>query len=363
MIGKEWKQVTEQDLKRTVMHIMETYGENGKDTNYSHVLKMSLRVIVRFVETGSRNKPEDGEVKNVKFLKLRPPKDKLTREDLPTDEEIQKILDACANSTRDKAMFSVHAEAGTRAGELLGMRIKDVTVDGWGAIIKVDGKTGVRPIRIVKSVSYLIKWINAHPFREDLEHPLWIYIDQNTTFGNPINYAGLNCILQKRIRQAGIKKRITLHLFRHKEITDMASDLTEAESRMRHGWSDSSLMPAKYTHLNQEGLDKKVLRIMGVQKPEETKESLRECVYCKMRYPLGVKFCETCSRPLDVTDAIRMEKEHEDKMKSMMNEMFRQEYANKSVENVNEQLEKENLEQQKEIKTLKEIILKSGVQK
>ena len=72
---------------------------------------------------------------------------------MPTNEEVQKILSACADSSRDKAMISVHAEAGTRIGELLGMKIKDFVLDNHGGIIKVDGKTGVRPIRNCKICS------------------------------------------------------------------------------------------------------------------------------------------------------------------------------------------------------------------
>ena len=107
----------------------------------------------------------------IRFITLKKPKDKLTREDLPTDEELQKILSTCADSSRDKAMLSVHAEAGTRIGELLGMKIRDFTMDKNGGIIKVDGKTGVRPIRMVKSVPYLTRWLNDHPYKDNHESP------------------------------------------------------------------------------------------------------------------------------------------------------------------------------------------------
>lgn len=40
-------------------------------------------------------------------------------------------------------------------------------------MIKVDGKTGVRPIRIVKSVPYLTRWLNDHPDKDDHTSPLW----------------------------------------------------------------------------------------------------------------------------------------------------------------------------------------------
>lgn len=158
-LQKDWIDITEKDIRALVANIMIKHGENGKETGYTFVLKMSIRSIVRFVKLGSRNKPKDGELQILKFIKSKKPKDKLTREDLPTNAEVQKILAVCSDSSRDKAMISVHAEAGTRIGELLGMKIKDFTIDKNGGMIKVDGKTGVRPIRIVKSVPHLTRWV------------------------------------------------------------------------------------------------------------------------------------------------------------------------------------------------------------
>jgi len=356
MVQKNWRDVTEKDLRSLVANLMIKHGENGKETVYTFVLKVSIRAIIRFVKLGSRSKPEDGELSMLKFIKSKKPKDKLTREDLPTDEEVQKILSACADSSRDKAMISVHAEAGTRIGELLGMKIRDFTIDNNGGIIKVDGKTGVRPIRIVKSVPYLTRWLNDHPYKDNHESPLWIYINASDTFGEPINYAGFNSILQKRVRQARITKRISSHLFRHKEITDLATKLTESESRMRHGWEKTSLMPSKYTHLNQDDLDDKMLQIMGVKKPEIKEESLRECVFCKISYPVETRFCDACSRPLDVVDALQMEKESEERTKSLVYELMRKERAKKSTDQKNIVQEKKLKEQQEKIKQLEEII-------
>ena len=348
MLQKDWIGVTEKDLRELVSQIMIRHGENGKETGYTFGLKISIKSIIRFVKLGSRNKPEDGELSMIKFIKPKKPKDKLTREDLPTDEELQKILSACADSSRDKAMISVHAEAGTRVGELLGLKIKDFTLDKFGGIIKVDGKTGVRSIRIVKSVPSLTRWLNDHPDKDNRDSPLWVYISLSSTFGEPINYAGFNNILHKRIRQAGITKRIYSHLFRHKEITDLANKLTETESRMRHGWEKSSLMPSRYSHLNQEDLDEKMLGIMGVKTPKEEKESLPECAYCKIRYPVETRFCDTCSRPLNIADALEMEKEQEERTRSLILETMRQEHSyksksaqtNKMQNTINEQSEK-----------------------
>ena len=359
MLDNDWKESVENDYRSIVSKIMIKHGNNGKETGYSHALKISLRSIVRFLSTNSRKKPETGEVSTIKFLTLIKPKDTLTREDLPTDEEVKKLILACADSARDKAMLSVHAEAGTRIGELLGMSIKDVTIDKYGAIIKVDGKTGVRPIRIVNSVPHLTKWINNHPFKDDKDYSLWIYINAHDTFGTQINYAGFNVILKKRLRQAGITKRITSHMFRHKEITDLASTLTESESRMRHGWEKSSNMPSRYTHLNQEDLDDKMLKIKGVKKQDpQTKETPRNCVYCNVLHPIDSEYCEVCSRPLDVAVAIRMEKEQEESTKALIQETLRQENSRHSIDKRSQKLQEQIQIQSSEIEQLKQQVKK-----
>lgn len=358
ILQKDWTDVTESDLRAVVAQIMTKYGKNGKESGYSRVLKISLKAIVRFAKLNTRNKPEDGEYFMIKFIKIKKVEDKLTREDLPTDKELQKILAVCADSSRDKAMISVHAEAGTRINEVLGMKIKDFTIDKFGGVIKVDGKTGVRPIRIVKSVPYLTKWLNDHPYKDEHDSPLWIYIRNSDSFGKPMNYYGFNAILQKRVRQAGITKRISSHLFRHKEITDLANRLTESESRMRHGWEKSSLMPTRYSHLNQDDLDEKMLGIMGVKKPVEKVNSLKECSFCNVSYPLETRFCDSCSRPLDSIDAIQMEQEQEERTKSLILETLRQEHSNKSKRLVNKKLEEENLAKEKEIEQLKKLLSK-----
>lgn len=358
ILQKDWVDVTEEDLRELVAQIMIKHGENGKESGYSRVLKISLKSVVRFVKLGSRSKPEDGELPMLKFIKSKKIQDKLTREDLPTDEEVQKILAVCADSSRDKAMFAVHAEAGTRIGELLGMKIKDFTLDKNGGVIKVDGKTGVRPIRIVKSVPYLTRWLNDHPNKDDHNNPLWVYVRNSDSFGKPMNYAGFNRILKKRVRQAGITKRISSHLFRHKEITDLAGKLTESESRMRHGWERTSLMPSKYTHLNQEDLDDKMLVIMGVNTEKQKENELRECIYCKIRYPIETRFCDICSRPLDVSDAIQIEKEQEERTKALIMETLRQEHSNKSKSIESTQMKNTIDEQTKEIQELKQLVQK-----
>ena len=353
----DWKNITERDIKRIVGIIMEKHSDNGQESNYTFDLKKSLRSIVRFALTGTRNIPEIGELAILRCVKGKTPKDKLSREDLPTEQDVQKLLAVCADSPRDKALLAVHNEAGTRIGEILTMKIKHVQLDEYGANLLVDGKTGARKIRIVLSVPYLTKWINVHPTKEDPESPLWIYISKANSFNQPMTYAGFNNILRKRVKQSGLTKRIHSHIFRHKEITEMASKLTEAESRMRHGWGRSSPMPARYTHLNQEDLDNKILQMKGVKKEQVREElELRECVYCKVKHAVDAKYCDICSRPLDVAYAIQMEKEQDERTRALIMETLRQEHSNKSKSIQSNQMQNTIKDQSKEIQELKQLV-------
>ncbi len=357
MYGGNWKEITEKDIKNIVGTIMEDHSDNGKESNYTFDLKKSLRAVVRFALTNTRNIPEEGELSILRCVRGKTPMDKLSREDLPTKQEVQRLLDVCADSPRDKALLAIHDEAGTRIGEVLTLKIKHVQIDQYGANLLVDGKSGARKIRIVLSVPYLTKWINVHPMKDDPESPLWIYISKANSFGKPMTYAGFNNILRKRVKQSGLTKRIHSHIFRHKEITEMATKLTEAESRMRHGWGRSSPMPARYTHLNQEDLDNKILQIKGVKKEEVLEElGLRECAYCKIKHAIDAKFCEICSRPLDVIESMRMEKESEEKHRSLIYEILRKEYAKKSKDKENIVKENKIKDQDNRIRQLEELL-------
>ena len=328
--NKDWEDATKEDIQHIVYEIMKNHSdESGKETNYSADLKKSIRPIVRFAKTGSTEMPEDGELSILRVIKLKTPVEHLKREDLPTKEDIDKLLAVCSDSIRDKALIAVHADAGTRIGELLSLRLKHITIDNLGGLISVDGKTGVRQIRIVSSVPYLVKWLNAHPDKDNPEAPLCIYNQRKKSLGKPMTYEGFKKMLNKRCRQAKISKRITTHLFRHAEATGMASKLTEAEMRLRYGWGKTSHMPSRYTHLNPADLDNKILRLNGMlPKEEEPEPALKQCNWCNLPQASDAKHCENCGKPLDVKDAINVEKEDQEKQIALMREIARQEHAN-----------------------------------
>jgi integrase len=263
-INKNWTCVTKSDLDRLVREVMDQYGDvNGDETETSRDFKKILKIFYRWFKLGSRDHKQVGDPQETKGIRLKRPKDKITRENLVTEEDRTKLLHACAENLRDRAFIDVHLEAGTRPGEILSLQLKHVEFDKIGARIHVDGKTGARPIRLVRSVPNLIQWIKAHPFGDDLNSPLWIALDSKN-YGKPMTYPASKAMISKRCRMAKIPKRMNLKLFRHSAAIYMAKILTDAEMKKRHGWSRTSNMPARYVHLVDSDVEEKILAHYGL---------------------------------------------------------------------------------------------------
>lgn len=116
------------------------------------------------------------------------------------------------------------------------MKIKHVKFDKYGTVIHVDGKTGARPIRLIRSTPNLAQWLAVHPFKDNPDVPLWV-ITQKNYFGRPFTYATARKLIKDRCEQANLPKRLYLNLFRHSEATESAKFMTEAQMKMRHGWT------------------------------------------------------------------------------------------------------------------------------
>ena len=97
--------------------------------------------------------------------------------------------------------MDVHSEAGTRSGEILSLQLKHVEFDNIGARIHVDGKTGVRPIRLIKSSPNLAAWCRAHPSYDNPESPLWILLDKKN-YGKPMTYVAAKAMVDRSCRMA-----------------------------------------------------------------------------------------------------------------------------------------------------------------
>lgn len=250
---------------------------------------------------------------NVKWIKttLKKQNHKLPT-DLPTKEEIKAMAEAAINPA-DKAFIMVLYESACRVGELLNLKIKDVSSDQYGCVIMVDGKTGMRRIRLIDSSPDLILWLNNYPEKNKRASPVFIQtLNNNNQYGKEHNHHTANHLLKRMAKRAGITKRIHPHLFRHSRLTELARDFSESELKIMAGWTGSSNMAGVYVHLSGGDIEKKILEKNGLKDlmtNNAGKDTLkpRECPRCKEINPNTATFCYKCGMSLDLKPGIEIE--------------------------------------------------------
>ena len=314
MINKEWKDVLRADIDELVFKIMDTYSdEKGQESNTSYDMKKILRIFYRWMKTGDRKKKQNEmDPYEVQGITLSTVKDKIVREDLLDDDDLDKLLKACGENERDRAFIDVHTEAGTRPGETLSLRIKDVKIDEYGAIINVIGKTYARPVRLIRSVPNLLVYLQNHPFKNEPDAPLWIMIDPDD-YGKPMTYYATRAMILRRVKNAKMSKRVYLNLFRHSEATKTANFMTEAQMRKRHGWTATSKMPARYVHMINSDVENAIFEHYGIRKKEDSKpDAPIKCQFCDMFNPHDSDICTKCTKPLSIESAMKIDEEKQE---------------------------------------------------
>lgn len=217
------------------------------------------------------------------------------------------------------------------------MQIKHVKFDDYGAKLHVDGKTGPRTVRLVKSTPNLASWLDVHPFKNHPDAFVWINLDKNR-YGEQLNYAAARAMVSRRASMANLEKRVNLNMFRHSEATNSAKFMTEAQLRKRHGWSPESKMPAKYVHLINADVDEAIFDHLGIKKLEKEEKKLPKiCNICEVPNAFDSTICSKCGKPLDLATSIELDEKNQEQIKKQ-NEKI--ESLEKSLTSMQSSLEK-----------------------
>ena len=311
------------------LRILRDLGEKYVDGSYSSLKRMDIEGIVTALE---RSEFSDwtkydyklflktfltwiGKGEEVDWISLRKPR-KLP-DDILTEGEISALIDAAEN-LRDKAIIAMLYEGGFRIGELGSLAIRNVAFDRYGAIAMVDGKTGMRRVRLIWSMPYIAQWLEMHPRREERDAPLWI---KASDASEALNYDAMRMQLQKIAKRAGVDKRVNPHNFRHSRSTHLASKLTESQMEEYLGWVQGSKMPSIYVHMSGRDLDADLLRMYGMEPEEEDqREELktRQCPHCKTLNTMGARICINCRKPLRVEEVMKREERAIEMFKDFM---------------------------------------------
>ena len=322
-------------VKEDIIELVQKIERKSDYTEYTkHDYKLTVKKLFRFIE-GTEDYPE-----KVRWIKLTTKKNahKLP-EELLIEDEVNRMAEV-ARTPRDRALVLVLYDSGCRIGEMLSLKIRNVQFDNYGAVLIVDGKTGMRRVRVIASASALANWISIHPLRDNTDASLWISLGTNSR-DLPLKHRTACELLKTLAKKAGIKKRIYPHLFRHSRATHLANHLTEAQLKQHFGWVQSSDMASTYVHLSGRDVDRALLKLNGMEVSEEKDEkSFRAliCPRCKGRNSPDAKFCTQCGLCLDVKTAIEID-ETRAKADRLMTELVKRpdilDHLLKAVEEIN----------------------------
>jgi site-specific recombinase XerD/ribosomal protein L40E len=296
-LGKPLTQAKKEDMVNLIAKL--------EQKDYSEWTKHDYKVILRIFYKWLR---KDEYPEEVSWIKVRESSNRKLPEEILTPEEINELVNA-ADHIRDKAFISTLYESGCRIGELLCLQIKHVQFDEFGAVLLVNGKTGQRRVRVIASEPRLHQWIENHPFKENPDAPLWITIGTNSRY-KVWNYGTAREVIKKVAKKVGIKKRVYPHLFRHSRATHLANHLTEAQMKQYFGWVQGSDMASVYVHLSGRDVDNALLKLNGLNVPEEKKEIGFKpliCPRCKAKNSPDAKFCSYCGMCLDEKIAVQID--------------------------------------------------------
>ena len=203
--------------------------------------------------------------------------------------------------------------------------------DRYGAIIDVEGKTGLRSLRVVASAPAISNWLQEHPDRNNKDAPLFCGIW--THRGKKIHYRYWNDLLKKIGEKAGFitydpetKKRITIkpmnpHHFRHSRASELAKRLTESQLCYYMGWVQGSKQARTYVHLSGRDTEKTILAMYGLKEEEKSDDEFKPviCPRCGAKNDPAAKFCSQCSLGLDIKAVMEYERDSKRVLKTIDN--------------------------------------------
>lgn len=185
------------------------------------------------------------------------PKLKRALPDTLSYEEIERIINKIDLSKpeggRNKAILETMYSCGLRVSEVVNLKLSNLYLDV--GFIRVIGKGDKE--RLVPIGSSAIKYINI--YRDDIRRHMkikpgkedFLFLNRN---GNPLTRVMIFLIIKQLTFEAGIKKTISPHTFRHSFATHLVeggADLRAVQEMLGH---ESITTTEIYTHLDREYL-------------------------------------------------------------------------------------------------------------
>ena len=172
-----------------------------------------------------------------------------------TVEEVDSILSSPIVNTklglRDKALLELLYACGTRVTELINLKISDLFFKD--EVIRVFGKGSKE--RVVPIGSSAIRWVNEYLFKsrplleKKMKSENILFLNHRST---KLSRMGIWKIIDKYAKEAGIKKEVHPHTFRHSFATHLlegGADLRAVQEMLGHADISTTQI---YTHIDRD---------------------------------------------------------------------------------------------------------------
>lgn len=171
--------------------------------------------------------------------------------DIPDIECIFEQIDTESDGgLRDRAMLELLYGSGLRISELLELRLPALLIDeGWIRVFGKGAKERIVPLG-KEAAAWLLRYLrNVRPrLAESIDAEDFVFLNLR---GKPLSRMGVWKIIQIHVRQAGINKPVSPHVFRHSFATHLlegGADLRAVQEMLGH--SDIATTQI-YTHLDR----------------------------------------------------------------------------------------------------------------
>jgi site-specific recombinase XerD len=187
---------------------------------------------------------DEGEIERSPMATMRPPQVPETPPPVLREEELRRLLDACAGTSfddrRDAAILRLFIDTGMRRAELASLRLEDVDFDHEVALVMGKGR---RPRACPfghKTGQALDRYLRTRSRRVDAHEP-WLWLGKR----GRLTETGVEQVVKRRGRAAGLAD-IHPHQFRHTYAHQwLAAGGTEGDLMRLAGWKSRQML-ARY---------------------------------------------------------------------------------------------------------------------
>jgi len=205
------KKISADDLREFVVSLREQntkwQGHKWRKPVQGSLSPFTVQSYVRAVKRLFNWLEENERIEQNPARKLKKPSLPKTTPKETSIEDIRKLLDAAKESKRDYAIILFLADTGCRVGGLVGLRVQDLNFEDGSALVTEKGRKSRYVFFHGETKAALQEWLAERPQDTD-----FVFIGCR---GQVMSTYGVNQVLERLKKKAGIRGRVNPHAFRH----------------------------------------------------------------------------------------------------------------------------------------------------